>query len=171
MTEQFPILIIIAPLFGAILIALLGFRHQSLCLPTVLGSLAISCAAAVGTFLKVLEQGTVLYNLSGWERVTTPRGLFSVSIEYRVDAISGLVLVAIAAVGLLNAIYSKAHVVTETPNKVPHYYILYLLLVAGLAERARSRPPPQAGVTNASRWGAKTPWTGRDVRTTVTMSH
>ena len=133
MTEQFPILIIIAPLFGAILIALLGFRHQSLCLPTVLGSLAISCAAAVGTFLKVLEQGTVLYNLSGWERVTTPRGLFSVSIEYRVDAISGLVLVAIAAVGLLNAIYSKVHVVTETPNKVPHYYILYLLLVAGLA--------------------------------------
>ena len=104
MVEQFPIIIIIAPLFGAILIALLGFRFQSLCLPAVVGSLAISLAAAVGAFLKVLEQGTVLYNLSGWERVTTPRGLFSVSIEYRIDAISGLVLMVIAAVGRLNAI-------------------------------------------------------------------
>ena len=133
MVEQFPIIIIIAPLFGAILIALLGFRFQAISLPVVVGSLAISLVSAVGTFLSVLKQGTLLYNLSGWERITTARGLFSVSIEYRVDAISGLVLIAIAAVALLNAVYSKVSVFTETPHKVSQYYILYLLLVAGLA--------------------------------------
>ena len=133
MADQFPILIVIGPLFGAVLIALLGFRLEKLCFPIVVAAMALSLVSAIGTFLHVLEQGTVLYNLSGWERMQKPTGIFSLSIEYRVDVISGLLLIAIAAIGLLNAIYSKVRVAAETPTKIPHYYILYLLLVSGLA--------------------------------------
>ena len=133
MAEQFPILIIISPLFGAILITLLGFRFQAIAFPTVLGSLALSLVAAIGTLVSVLGQGAQTYDLSGWERVAKPTGMLAISIEYRIDSLSGIVLVVIALVALLNALYSRTRVLAETPNKVPHYYILYLLLVAGLA--------------------------------------
>ncbi len=133
MAEQFPILIVIAPLFGALLVALLGFRFPKMCLPLALLSLAVSLVSAVGTFLSVLETGPQIYSLSGWERVDKATGPISVSIEYRVDILSGIVLVVIALVGLLNALYSKASIALETPDKIPHYCILYLLLVSGLA--------------------------------------
>ena len=80
MAEQFPILIIIAPLFGALLIALLGFRFPKTCLPVVLLALAASVVAAVGTFLTVLETGPQTYNVSGWERQDKPTGSVAISI-------------------------------------------------------------------------------------------
>ena len=133
MSEQFPIIIVIAPLFGAIAIALTGFRFPGSCFAIVLLTMAVASVAAVGTFASVLDSGTQIYNLSGWERVDGPAGSTSISIEYRVDVISGLILMVITLVGLLNAIYSKVRVAAETPGKIHYYYILYLLLIAGLA--------------------------------------
>ncbi len=130
MVEQFPILIELCPLFGAILIAILGFRMPKLCYPITVLAMALSCAAAIGTFMMMLASpsGTVIYDLSGWGRVNDT----AISIEYRVDALSALMLVLISSVAFLNVIYSKVRVAQETPSKIPHFYILYLLLVAGL---------------------------------------
>ncbi|MGK0189750.1 MAG: multicomponent Na+:H+ antiporter subunit D [Verrucomicrobiales bacterium] len=132
MGEQAPIIIILAPLFGALLIAFLGFRFKALCLPLTVVALLVSLAATVETFRTVLAKGEFIYLLSGWDRLQNGEGI-SIGIEYRVDAISGLVLLVIAAVSLITAIYSKTRVVAETPDRVPYYYMLYLLLVAGLS--------------------------------------
>ncbi len=133
MVEQFPILIILAPLFGSFLIMLLGGRYPKTILPIVLTSLALSLVSAVGSFLSVLSKGEQLYALSGWERLGESLQSLSISIEYRVDTLSGLVLMIIAGVGLVNVIYAHQRILVETPDKVPYYYTLYLLLIAGLA--------------------------------------
>ena len=132
MGEQAPIIIVLAPLFGALLIAFVGIRFKALCLPVTLGALAVSLVATVETFRTVLAKGEFVYLLGGWERLEEGKGI-SIGIEYRVDAISGLVLLVITAVSLLVAIYSRTRVVAETPDRIPYYYILFLLLVAGLA--------------------------------------
>lgn len=129
MTEQLPVLIILAPLFGAILILMLGMKWRSSCAPIAIGAMILSLLAACDTFLEVLMRGEIRYALSGWERVNGS----AIGIEYRVDAINGLVLVVIAVVALLNLVYSRTRIAIETPDKLPHIYILSLLLVAGLA--------------------------------------
>lgn len=133
MAEQFPIIIVIAPLFGALLVALVGIPIPRMCFPLAILSLAACFAGAIGTFAGVLETGPTIYSISGWERVVKPTGVFSISIEYRVDGISGIVLMVIASVALLNTVYSKVRVVSETPDKIAYHYILSLLLVSGLA--------------------------------------
>ncbi|MDA0811290.1 MAG: proton-conducting transporter membrane subunit [Verrucomicrobia bacterium] len=119
-------------MFGALLIAFVGIRFKALCLPVTLGALTVSLAATIETFRTVLSEGEFIYLISGWERLGEGKGI-SIGIEYRVDAISALVLLVIAAVSLLVAVYSRTRVVAETPDRIPYYYMLYLLLVAGLA--------------------------------------
>ena len=132
MGEQAPAVIILAPLFGALLVALAGIRFKAVCLPVTVAALTVSLGAAVETFRVVLEKGEFLYLLGGWERLGQGEGI-AIGIEYRVDVISGLVLMVIAAVSLITAVYSRTRVASETPDRVPFYYILYLLLVSGLA--------------------------------------
>ncbi len=124
MAENAPILIVVAPLFGALLVILLGSRRKEFCVPVCVASLGLSLAAALVTFARVLAEGEFRYRLGGWE---PPMG-----IEYRVDVLSGLVLLAITIVGLLNIFYSITRVREESPGKEPYYYTLMLLLLAGL---------------------------------------
>lgn len=65
MGEQAPIVIILAPLFGALLIAFVGIRFKGLCLPLTLGALAVSLTATVETFRTVLAKGAFVYLLGG----------------------------------------------------------------------------------------------------------
>jgi len=128
MADQIPVLIILAPLFGGILVLLLGLRYRSVCFPIAVASLGVSLFSALHTFRTVLLEGPQRYFLSGWER----GGGFAVGIEYRIDQINGLVLIMIAFVALLSVIHSRSRVSVETPAKVPQVYILSLLLVSGL---------------------------------------
>ena len=132
MGEQAPALIVLAPLFGAILIALIGIRFKAICLPITVVALVTSLAATLETFRTVLAKGEFVYLLGGWKRLGGGEGI-AIGIEYRVDVISGLVLIVIAAVSLIVAVYSHTRVASETPDRVPFYYILYLLLGAGLS--------------------------------------
>ena len=126
MIEQYPIILILAPLFGAILVTLLGLWRSDVCLPVVFGALAVSVGSALVTAARVAYTGPVSYFLGGW---ATPLG---VGIELRVDMLSALVLVVIGVVALLTAFYSHERVKEETGEKVSQFYTLYLLLVAGL---------------------------------------
>ena len=131
--DQFPVIMILAPMFGAILVILLGIRYPKQSLPVTLVTMGLSLFAAVMTCVRVLNEGVQTYLLSGWERLPERLGGLSVGIEYRIDAFNGIVLVVIMAVAFLNAIYSKVRVARELPDKVSQFYFLYLLLVAGLA--------------------------------------
>ncbi len=124
MIEQSPAIILIAPFLIAILLALVGVKREGLCFPLAIVGLSLSLAASIATLFRVIDEGTVQYFMGGWE---PPFG-----IELRVDGLNVLVALAVSAVALLTAIYSRRAVPEETPGKVSQYYTLYLLLVTGL---------------------------------------
>lgn len=126
MAEQAPVLILLFPLFAAVIVSLAGPWKQQLCLPIVLLAAIGSLAAACATFCQVIQSGEVQYFLGGWE---SPRGI---GIELRIDHINGLVAMVVAAVTLITALYSARRVEDEFKGKVPLFYALYLLSATGL---------------------------------------
>lgn len=131
MAEQAPVLILLFPLFGAVLVTLAGPWRKQLCLPLVVLAMIGSLAAACGTFCQVIQSeiGEVQYFLGGWDNVGKPRGI---GIELRIDHINGLVAMTVAAVALIAAFFSARRVDDEFPHKAPLFYALYLLSTTGL---------------------------------------
>ncbi len=124
MTDQLPAFIIIAPLLGAFLTPIIGWRYRHLCRPWALMILAVPLYAAGGALLQVIRSGPFGYNLGGW---APPWG-----IEYRIDHLSGLMLVLIAAIGLLAAISAKPGITMDIRGKETNFYTLLLLQITGL---------------------------------------
>jgi len=80
---------------------------------------------AVSMVLQVLETGPISYAMGGW---VPPIG-----IEYRVDMLSGFVLLLISAVGAVMLPYANRSVDSEIDEgKRAWFYSLYLLCLAGL---------------------------------------
>jgi len=125
MTEQFPILVVIIPLlisFTIFLFRLTRYRYEW----------HLSMAATFFSFLvslsllnTVLQTGPASYRLGGW---APPWG-----IEYKVDYLSGFMLVIVTLVAFVTSVYAGKSVKEEIGEKggVP-FYALYMLLVAGL---------------------------------------
>ena len=67
MTDQFPAIIVLAPMFGSLIIALVGNRDHRFCLPIVVTSLLISFGAALGVTREVFISGPVDYFMGGWK--------------------------------------------------------------------------------------------------------
>lgn len=127
MSEQLPAILLVAPLFGALLIGVASPGDPRRAFPIVLLSLSISLAATVALLTKVVSSGPVDYFLGGWAE---PLGI---GIQLRVDGINALILVFIALIGLLTAIFSYRNPDDGEPtDKAPLFYILYLLLCVGL---------------------------------------
>ena len=65
MIDQLPVFIVLTPLFGALLVLLVGMVNRSACLPVAIVTLAVSSAAAIGTFVSVLasEGSKISYRL------------------------------------------------------------------------------------------------------------
>ncbi|RLB71776.1 MAG: monovalent cation/H+ antiporter subunit D family protein [Deltaproteobacteria bacterium] len=124
MTDQLPALIIIAPLLGAFLTPVIGWRYRHLCRPWALMVLAVPVYASIASLLRVVKNGAFGYNLAGW---APPWG-----IEYRIDHLSALMLVLIAVIGLLATINAKAGISLKMRGKEPHFYTLLLLQITGL---------------------------------------
>ena len=123
---QSPVATVVIPLFGALIVTLFGRKHSSMAWPVSLMALSFGLVSSIIALFHVLgvDGGEIRYRMGGW---APPFG-----IEYRIDALSALVVVAVVLVGLLNTVYAKTRVSDETPGKEPHYYTLYLLLIAGL---------------------------------------
>jgi multicomponent Na+:H+ antiporter subunit D len=132
--SQLPILIIAVPLFTALAIFFLGQKNEALCFYLHILGMAITSAAALAVMGQVISGGAaVYYNLGGWP---APYG-----IELVIDHLNSMVLCLVSGVALLVGIYSKTTVPAEVPfrsanekvpQRVPNYYILYNLLIAGL---------------------------------------
>jgi multicomponent Na+:H+ antiporter subunit D len=126
MIEQLPIVILLAPLFGALLIGLIGLRDHRVCFPIVLFALGVSLAAVITTALRVFANGPIDYFVAGWEE---PLGI---GIVLHIDAINSFVLIAIATVAILASIFSIRPIGEKDTEKTPYFYILFLLLCVGL---------------------------------------
>jgi multicomponent Na+:H+ antiporter subunit D len=125
--EQHAIIIILAPLLGALVISLIGGLHRRVAYLTLVAALAASFLSTIATLRLVAAraaEGPLHYFLGDWQ---PPYG-----IELVIDPLNALVLTMVAGISLLVAIYSKETVRRESPDRLHHYYTLFALLVAGL---------------------------------------
>ena len=124
MSQQYPALLVIAPLLSAFIISAAGWVNKRLCFPVAVLALAVAVYSSVGLLLRVLDEGVILYRLGGWP---PPWG-----ITYSVDHLNGLILVVVSAVALLNLIASRKSISEQFPEKTGPFYTLYVLMVTGL---------------------------------------
>jgi len=124
MGTQIPILIIVIPLLASFLIVIAGWVNKNYCFPLTLAAQGAALAAALVTMSKVLINGPISYRIGGW---APPWG-----IEYRVDHLSAMVLVVIAAVAFINLVATRKYVQSDFPSKSSSFYGLYTLFVTGL---------------------------------------
>jgi len=123
--DQLPILTLAIPLLGSLLINLLTAKSKTASYLMVVGCMVLSALASIGTLLQVVQTGNPIhYHLGDWK---PPFG-----IELVIDHLSGMVMVLVSCSALLTAIYSLRTVQEEIPDRIHHYYTLYLLLVSGL---------------------------------------
>ena len=119
-----PVLIVLAPLLTSFVLPVLGWWYRPAVFPVALTALAVSCGTAIVAARHVVVNGPVHYYMGGW---APPWG-----IEFRVDALSALMLLLVTVITLLIGIYSKQSILKEIPSKEVPFYSVYLLLVAGL---------------------------------------
>ncbi|MDF1756502.1 MAG: monovalent cation/H+ antiporter subunit D family protein [Verrucomicrobiales bacterium] len=135
MIDQFPVIIVLSPMFGALLVGLFGARNHSVCFPVAIGALTISLIGAVVTAKRVFTTGPVDYFLGGWdagkivEGVEIPLGF---GIQLRVDHLNALLLVVIAIAVLLVSIFAIRRQSEQDTEKTHYFYALFLMLSTGL---------------------------------------
>ena len=122
--DQFPAIIVIAPLITTFFIFFLGWRNQRLAFPLALSGLSVCGFAAVVIANTIAKQGVVDYRFGGWP---PPWG-----IEYRIDHLTVFMLILISFISWLSAIYAQRSVERELPEKVSLFWSLYMLLITGL---------------------------------------
>ncbi len=126
MSEHLPVIVVLAPLFGAVIVGFFGSRDRRLCFPIALTALALSFICSIGVVHHVATVGAWDYFVGGWE---SPHG---VGIQLRADGVNSLLLLAIAVVALLALVYSIRQDGEKDAEKSPFFYVLFLLLCVGL---------------------------------------
>ncbi len=129
MSEQLPAIILLAPLFGALLTGLAGNRDHRRCFPILISALAVSFGCAIALLVQVSQSGPIDYFVGGWNTERVPLG---VGIQLRIDALNALLLVVITTVALLTAVYSFRRAGEENTEKTPQFYMLFQMLCVGL---------------------------------------
>jgi multicomponent Na+:H+ antiporter subunit D len=124
MIQNAPALIIILPLIAATINLIIGLWRKGLCYPFAVAILSTCVLLSVDILVTVVGHGTITYKLGGW---APPWG-----IAYVIDHLNAFMLVIVSFISLIVAIYSKKSIEKELPDKIIHFYTLYLLLVTGL---------------------------------------
>jgi len=97
MSSHFPILLVLFPLFGALLTFFSGLTRQKWAWHIATLATFLSFAISLDLLFSVHTNGRISYHLGGW---APPWG-----IEYVVDIFSGYVLVVVAFISLMIAIF------------------------------------------------------------------
>lgn len=132
MAEHLPAIIVITPLFAALLVSLLTLWRQGFAFPVALLSLGATLAATVAMLFEVARDADhkITYFLGGWKYAQD--GVSPIGIQLAVDGLSSLVLIVVASVAFLVAIFSSRRAPGVEADKIPQYNILLLLLTTGL---------------------------------------
>ena len=122
-SNHFSILVVLLPLLGAPLCALLRGAFLPWLLATLLTWLSFLCS--IFLLGQVVEMGVISYYLGDW---APPWG-----IEYRVDFANGLLLVLITGIASVVMPYARLSVAQEIgAERAPLFYTALLLLILGL---------------------------------------
>ena len=98
MLDQLPAIVVLAPLFGALVTGLAGPSDHRRCFPIVISVLTISLLGAIALLGQVIATGPVDYFMGGWD---DEKSVLGVGIQLRVDTINGILLIVIATVAML----------------------------------------------------------------------
>jgi multicomponent Na+:H+ antiporter subunit D len=121
--DNLPALQIVVPLVTAPLLILL--RRRGLVTAFVLLATWITFGISLALLHQVLTDGPFAYALGGW---AAPWG-----IEYRVDLLSGFVLVLVSGIGAFVCTYSPLSVALEVPYRTyGSFYAMFMLCLTGL---------------------------------------
>ncbi|MFO7839183.1 MAG: hypothetical protein R6X08_06770 [Desulfosalsimonadaceae bacterium] len=111
MSSQLPALIIVVPLFAALVVNLAGWVRRSLCFPTAVCALAVAWLSAIAVMVRVIRQGDIIYRMAGWD---PPWG-----ISWRIDHLNAVILILIATVALINIIATRSTAGREFSDRLP----------------------------------------------------
>ena len=119
-----PVLLIILPLFGALLATFLRSGLLTWAITTLVAF--ILPAIAITLLAQVLATGQpIIYQIGNWPA--------PIGIVYKVDQLSGFFLVVIAVIGAVIMPFARRSISAEIPPQAQSwYYAMYLLCLAGL---------------------------------------
>lgn len=122
MTENLPILVLLPLLVGAPLVPGLGLWRRGLAYPATVVLLVTYAALALRALSTVLERGGIRYAMAGWDP--------PIGIELHLDVLSAFMLVVLAGISVLVAVYAGVAVRRESPEReVPFFGVLFILLL------------------------------------------
>lgn len=123
MLAHLPILQIIIPLMAAPLCVV--FRHRDIAWAIALLVSLVCFGVSLLILDQVLTQGVLSYYMGDWP---APWG-----IEFRIDIVNAYILVIVAAIGAIVALYSRHSVNKEIDsNQIYLFYTAYILCLTGL---------------------------------------
>lgn len=124
-TEHLPALIIVAPLILALFIPMIGIFRREAGWYIALAATFLAFIISLLLLKEVMTVGTITYEFGGW---AAPIG-----IVYVVDYLNSFILVIVAFIGFMGAIYAKKSVEFEIDEiKWPQFYTLYILFIVGM---------------------------------------
>jgi len=122
-SEHLPVLLVVVPLVAAPLAALVGNARAAWAIAVASGFWAF--AVSVALLRRVLDEGAISYAMGNW---APPIG-----IEYRVDEANAFVLLVVAAIGSVVAVFARQSVERElTPDRGALFYSAFILCMTGL---------------------------------------
>lgn len=120
-----PVVVILLPLFAAMLIPVLGLISRSLVRVAVLFSTGGAFLSSLILVKYVFTHGTVHYFMGGWPP--------PIGIEYVLDPLSVFVLAIVTCFAFAVAIYAPPSLEKEIPSdKTVTFWSVYLLFITGL---------------------------------------
>ncbi len=122
--EQLPAAVPITLLVFSLVAPVAARVRAAAAFPIALSAAAISTIAAALLLAKVLDEGTLRYDLGGWAP--------PVGIEYVVDEVAAYVTLVVTSVSLLVLAATRRWALLEAGDRLGSFYGLALLLLAGL---------------------------------------
>lgn len=123
MLAHLPILQVVIPLMAAP--ACLLLRRRDLVWAFAVLASILTFAVSTALLLQVLANGTLSYELGGWE---APWG-----IEYRIDLLNAPLLVLVSGIGAITLLAARSSMESEIPaDRHSLFYIAWLLCLTGL---------------------------------------
>lgn len=123
MAAHFPVLVVIVPLFAALLCFLA--RRGALAWPIAVAGTLASAFMAASLYGQVTAEGPIRYAIGAWAT--------NIGIEYLVDGLSAFVLLFLTGVTAIVLIAAPASIAKEIPaeNQAP-FYAMFMLTLCGL---------------------------------------
>jgi len=118
-----PALQVVTPMLGAIFCAFLS--RESIAWPLTMVVTWATALISAALLMQVLASGPISYAMGGWQ---PPFG-----IEYRVDALSGFVLMIVSWSAAITLVYARDSIRREIqPDQQAWFYCMFMLCMTGL---------------------------------------